>query len=177
MGPLFWSSIAAVQGAAGCWTGEVTGQETRCKLIHPPSCYSSRTERAGPSQGLPTKSERLPLPLEFIKPANKASVVFLYTYLSLWSMTACFTRTVSFSTGVSLEEKWKIRLQWQLPHFDGRTNYSYCTFYSLDHHLKCSFMVIYFPLVVQGTHTHQSLTGVKMWLALPQFPNRIHLTA
>lgn len=83
MGPLFCSSIAAAQRAAWCWRGEVTGEGTRRKLIHPPSSYSSLTEKVGPSQGPLTQSEGLPLPLEFIKQGNKALGVFFYTYHSL----------------------------------------------------------------------------------------------
>lgn len=83
MGPLFCSSVAAVQRAAGCWRGEVTGEGTQHKPIYPPPSYSSLTEKVAPSQGPLTQSEGLALPLEFIKQGNKALDIFFYAYHSL----------------------------------------------------------------------------------------------
>lgn len=38
-------------------------------------------------------------------------------------------------------------------------------------------LLCFFSRRCSGKHKHRSLTGAEMWLAMVQFPNRIHLTA
>lgn len=158
MGPLFCSSN---RGLGSCRVLEGVkwqAKKPRHRPIHPPSSYSSQTERAGPSQGLLTQSEGLPLPLEFIILANKASIVFTHLFQQ---KTLCRS-----DHGGSFPANWWIQIIFTLhvvlslfsPRVQGHI---YIRVWLAQ---KCDYCGVFFWLfffcMCSWTHTH-----IRVWLA------------